>query len=35
MEISINFKKAVEDYITGDVAAFTTIYNEFNRYIYV
>lgn len=35
MEASAILKKAIEDYINGDAAAFTTIYNESNRYIYV
>ncbi len=35
MEVSANLKQAVEDYINGNKGAFTTIYNESNRYIYV
>lgn len=35
MEVSAILKKSIEDYINGDAAAFTTIYNESNRYIYV
>lgn len=35
MEASAILKKAIEDYVNGDAAAFTTIYNESNRYIYV
>ena len=35
MEVSANLKKAIEDYINGDTTAFTTIYNESHKYIYV
>lgn len=35
MEVSANLKQAIEDYINGNKGAFTTIYNESNRYIYV
>lgn len=35
MEVSANLKKAIEDYINGDAGAFTTIYNESHKYIYV
>ena len=35
MEVSAILKKAIEDYINGKQEAFTVIYNESHRYIYV
>ena len=35
MEVSASLKKAIENYINGDQSAFTVIYNESHRYIYV
>ena len=35
MEVSVSLKKAIENYINGDQSAFTVIYNESHRYIYV
>ena len=35
MEVSVSLKKAIEEYINGDSSAFTTIYDESKKYVYV